>query len=95
MARWEYCQIRNPASGDDAVLFSHQQSQDLVPEFSAALQKGLKAERSTRQFFHLNLNHTNAVSVAGLLGEYGWEIVNHSVLTGGHEYYTFRRALGE
>jgi hypothetical protein len=93
--RWEYCLISNPNSGTDGVLFSRPQQSTLVQEFSAALGKGLKAEHSTTRFLHLNLNHTDTMVVAGLLGERSWEMVTHAVLTGGHEYLTFKRPLEE
>jgi hypothetical protein len=93
MDRWEYAQISNPASGTDGVAFSHPQPPSIVQEFSAALARGLKAEQSNIGFLHLNLNHTTTVRVAGLLGERGWALVTHSVLTGGHEYWTFRRPV--
>jgi hypothetical protein len=95
MATWEYCQISNPASGTDAVSFSHKQPQTRVGEISTALGRGLKAEQSNNMFLHLNLNHTTAVRVAGLLGERGWELATHSTLTGGHEYWTFKRELSQ
>jgi hypothetical protein len=93
MRRWEYCQFANPASGTDAVNFSHQQPQTMVQEFSAALGRGLKAQTSGVWRLHVNLNHASTVQVAGLLGERGWELVGHSVLTGGHEYWTFKREI--
>jgi hypothetical protein len=89
--RLEYCMISNPDSGTDGVRFSQPQRSSLVSEFSSALGRGLKAENSNTSFLHLNLNHTNTVAVAGLLGQDGWELVTHAVLTGGHEYLTFRR----
>ena len=95
MQRWEYCLISNPSSGTDAVRFSRDQSSTIVQEFSAKLAKGLKAEHSNRAFLHLNLGHTNTVVVSGLLGERGWELVTHAVLTGGHEYLTFKRPLDD
>ena len=94
VTQWEYCQVSNPASGTDAVRFSKQQAATLVSEFSSALGKGLKAENSYAAGLHLNLNHTSSIVVAGLLGKRGWELVGHSVLTGGHEYWTFKRQLG-
>ena len=51
----------------------------------------MKAEHSNHGFLHLNLNHTQPVYVAGMLGNEGWEMVSHAVLTGGHEYWTFKR----
>ena len=72
---------------------AHPQPPNIVQESFAALARGLKADQSTAGILHLNLNHTNSVRVAGLLGERGWELVTHSVLTGGHEYWTFRRLL--
>jgi hypothetical protein len=95
MPRWEYCMLSNPASGTDAVTFSHAQPEGMVAEFSGQLGKGLKAERSNNAYLHLNLSHTVPVRVAGLLGMRGWEMVSHAVLTGGHEYWTFKRPLGE
>ena len=95
MPNWEYCQIANPGSGTDSVQFSHTQSATLVQEVSKALGRGLKAERSGPGFLHLNLSHTNTVAVAGLLGMRGWELVSHAVLTGGHEYWTFKRSVPE
>jgi hypothetical protein len=94
MTRWEYCQLSNPDSGTDAVVFSHGQGTTIVQEFSEALGKGLKAEHSGPAFLHLNLNHTNTTRVAGLLGERGWDLVAHATLTGGHEYWTFKREIG-
>jgi hypothetical protein len=94
VAQWEYCQISNPQSGTDAVVFSRPQPR-IVEQYSTALGRGLKAEHSGPQFLHLNLNHVNAVSVAGTLGFQGWELVSHAVLTGGHEYWTFKRLLQE
>jgi hypothetical protein len=93
--RWEYCLISNPNSGTDGVTFSRPQQTTIVQEFSTALARGLKAENSNNGFLHLNLNHTNTMVVAGLLGEQGWEMVTHAVLTGGHEYITFKRPLDE
>lgn len=93
MRRWEYCMVSNPASGNDAVIFSHRQHEGIVQDFSAALGKGLKAENSRLDFLHLNLVHTHTTRVAGLLGERGWELVSHAVLTGGHEYWSFKREL--
>jgi hypothetical protein len=93
MTRWEYCQIVNPDSGTDAVTFSHAQPETIVQEFSTALGRGLKAEQSSNGFLHLNLNHTTSVRVAGLLGERGWELATHSTLSGGHEYWTFKREI--
>lgn len=90
--RWEYCQISNPASGTDAVRFSQTQP-GIVQEASGALGRGLKAEYSKPHFLHLNLNHISTVTVAGFLGDRGWELVSHAVLTGAHEYWTFRRPL--
>jgi hypothetical protein len=94
MRRWEYCMISNPQSGTDAVIFSHGQPEGIVQEFSTALGKGLKAEYSRRDFLHLNFGHTHITRVAGLLGERGWEMVAHAALTGGHEYWTFKREIG-
>jgi hypothetical protein len=93
VTHWEYCQISNPASGTDAVTFSHPQRETIVQDFSTALGRGLKADQSNTGFLHLNLNHTNVVRVAGLLGEQGWDLATHSTLTGGHEYWTFKREL--
>lgn len=93
MANWEYATISNPASGDDAIMFSRPQDASIVPWFSTALGRGLKAEKSTPSFLHVNLNHTNTTVVAGLLGQLGWELVSHAVLTGGHEYWVFKRQL--
>ena len=95
MARWEYCILSNPASGTDGVTFSHAQPEGMVAEVSGQLGRGLKAEQSNNGFLHLNLNHTVPVRVAGLLGNARWELVSHAVLTGGHEYWTFKRPLGE
>jgi hypothetical protein len=55
----------------------------------------VESRASNNMFLHLNLNHTTAVRVAGLLGERGWELATHSTLTGGHEYWTFKRELSE
>lgn len=93
MTRWEFCQLRNPDRGTDGVYFSHRQHDGFVEAASARLGRGLKAERSDGSFLHLNLNNYSAVGVAGFLGEQGWELVSHAVLTGGHEYWTFRRTL--
>jgi hypothetical protein len=90
---WEYCQLSNPERGTDAILFSRPQHEGIIQEFSAALGRGLKAEHSRTNFLHVNLNHTTAVAVAGLLGSHGWELVSHATLTGGHEYWTFKRPL--
>jgi hypothetical protein len=89
MRQWEYAMLRNPESGTDSVIFSRPQPGTIVQEFSAAHGRGRKAEQSNAQFLHLNLNHTNSVIVAGLLGERGWDLVNHAVLTGGHEFSRF------
>ena len=94
MTLWQYAQISNPASGADAVQFSHSQPAAIVAEFSAALGRGLKAEQSKPHYLHPNLNHTTSVRVAGELGARGWELVSHAVLTGGHEYWTFKKPLG-
>ena len=94
MTQWEYCQLSNPASGTDAVRFSNQQAATMVSEFSTELGRGLKAENSHQAGLHLNLNHTTSIVVAGLLGNRGWELVSHAVLTGGHEYWTFKRPYG-
>jgi hypothetical protein len=89
--QWEYAELSNPASGSDGVIFSHPQRRLIVDEFKGFLAKGLKAENSTNRWLHLNLGHTNVVFVAGLLGNEGWELVSHSTLTGGHEYFMFKR----
>jgi len=91
MTTWEFAQLSNPASGADSVKFSHQQAADLVGLASAYLGKGLKAENSNAGYLHINLNHTTPVIVASMLGNWGWELVAHATLTGGHEYWTFRR----
>jgi hypothetical protein len=91
--RWEYAMMSDPESGDDTVTFSHPQGPQLVPWFSEALQRGLKAERSNERFLHVNLNYTTAGRVCGLLGELGWEMVGFSTLTGGHAYWMFKRPL--
>ena len=93
MTRWEYAYIANPANGTDGVGFSHAQPDGIVQEFSAVLGRGLKADKSGTGFLHLNLNFVHPIVVAGQLGQRGWELVNHSVLTGGHEYYHFKREL--
>lgn len=95
MPRWEYAMLSNPASGTDAVTFSHTQSPTIVEEFSKALGRGLKAEKSNPNFLHLNLGNTTPVRVAGVLGERGWELAAHSSLTGGHEYWTFKKEIAE
>ena len=92
MPRMEFCQIANPDSGTDGVYFSHNQT-DIVQAASAYLGKGLKAEHSNDGFLHLNLNNTRAVIVAGFLGRQGWDLVSHACLTGGHEYWTFKRPI--
>jgi hypothetical protein len=91
--RWEYAMISNPSSGADGILFSRHQDQSILGEFSAALGRGMKPSSSNTGYIHLNLNHTNTTFVAGLLGERGWELVSHAVLTGGHEYWTFKRVI--
>ena len=91
MARWQYCMLSNPAAGTDSVRFTHSQDDDIVQRFSKALGKGLKAENSKSWFLHLNMGHTTSIAVSGLLGNEGWELVSHAVLTGGHEYWTFKR----
>jgi hypothetical protein len=93
MSQWQYCQLSNPGSGKDYVLFSHIQGTNLVEEFSSVLGRGLKAENSNPSYLHLNLNYTSSVIVAGLLGMRGWELVSHAVLTGGHEYWTFKQPM--
>jgi hypothetical protein len=93
MVTWEYAQILNPDSGTDSVVFSRPQDPGIVSEFSRLLGKGLKAESSKPHFLHLNLNHTSTVVVAGILGNRGWELVSHATLTGGHEYWTFKKAI--
>jgi hypothetical protein len=95
VARWEYAQVANPESETDFIRFSQPQSADIVQWFSQSLGRGLKAERSDPAFLHLNLNHTTTVHVAGLLGILGWELVSHATLTGGHEYWTFKRQLSD
>src|SRR5689334_21872245 len=88
--RWEYCTVADAHSGTDAVLFSRAQRPTLVADYSKRLARGLKAEFSNPGFLHLNMGHTNVVVVAGLLGEEGCELVSHAVLTGGHQYLTFK-----
>ena len=62
-------------------------------ELVAYLGRGLKAEHSNAAFLHVNLNNVLAVVVAGFLGQHGWDLVSHAVLTGGHEYWTFKRLM--
>lgn len=91
MRRWQYAILSNPASGTDGVAFSHSQSATLVPEASADLGRGLKPEQSSPAFLHLNLNHTTPIQVSGMLGDHGWELAGYSTLTGGHEYWIFKK----
>jgi hypothetical protein len=93
MRRWEYAELSNPAGGTDSVAFSHPQRPSLVDDYKAILQRGLKAENSNNRFLHLNLGHTSTITVAGLLGNEGWELVGQAALTGGHEYLMFKREL--
>jgi hypothetical protein len=93
LTRWQYAMISNPQSGTDSVAFSHPQGPGLVKEMSAALGKGLKADDSNEVFLHINLNHTKTVWVSGALGARGWELVGYSTLTGGHEYWVFKKEL--
>ncbi len=93
MSRREYAMLSNPASGTDGVTYSHVQPDTIVQEFSLALGRGLKAERSNPRFLHVNMSHTNIVTVSGLLGERGWELAGYSTLSGGHEYAMFKRQL--
>lgn len=91
MRKWEYAEISNPASGTDSVTFSHPQRGSLVNDYKALLQRGLKEGQSNNRFLHLNLSHTNTITVAGMLGDEGWEMVSQAALTGGHEYLVFKR----
>jgi hypothetical protein len=91
--RWEYALMSDQASGDDTIQFSHPQGPQLVPWFSEALKRALKAERSTERLLVLNLNYAAQVHVCGLLGERGWEMVGFSTLTGGHAYWMFKKPL--
>lgn len=93
MTRWQYAMFLNPASGDDGVKFSHPQEADIVAQFSQALGRGLKAERSNPSWLHVNLNNTDMTHIAGLLGERGWKMVGFSTLTGGHSYMMFEKEL--
>lgn len=93
MAKWEYAMLSNPSDGSDGVKFSDPQRETLVDDFKGWLAKGLKAENSNNRWLHVNLTHTNVVHIAGLLGHEGWELVSHSTLTGGHEYFVFKREL--
>ena len=85
--------LSNPSSGSDGVKFSHPQRATLVDDFKGMLAKGLKAENSNNRWLHVNLGHVGVVHIAGLLGPEGWELVSHSTLTGGHEYFMFKREL--
>lgn len=95
MTRWEYAILSNPQSGTDSVGFSRVQEAGIVAEFDRRLGKGLKAGQSHAGFLHLNLRYVSSVVVAGHLGDLGWELVSHAVLTGGHEYWTFKRQVAE
>jgi hypothetical protein len=95
MDRWEFALFSNPASGDDGVSFSHPQPAGMVQEFSGALGRGMKAERSNPSWLHVNLSHTTPVRVCGLLGERGWQLTGFTTLTGGHAYWMFSRLLNE
>lgn len=93
MTRYEYALFSNPASGDDGVTFSHAQPPTNVQEFSQALGKGLKAEKSNPFWLHVNVGHTNMAAIAGQLGQRGWRMVGFTALTGGHMYMAFEREL--
>ena len=93
MTSWEFAELSNPHTGKDGIIFSRPQDASVLREFSARLQRGVKAEQSYPQWIHLNLNHTNVVYAAGILGELGWDLVSHACLTGGHEYFMFKRPL--
>jgi hypothetical protein len=93
MTRWQYAMISNPQSGTDAVTFSQAQGADFVREAAEALGKGVKANDSNEVFLHLNLNQTRTVWVSGFLGARGWELVGYSTLTGGHEYWVFKKEV--
>lgn len=95
MTRWEYAELSNPDSGTDAVAFSNPQRQTIVDDYKGWLQLGLKEKESSNQFLHVNLRHTNVIRICGLLGHDGWELVSHSTLTGGHEYFMFKRQIAE
>ena len=92
--RWEYAMFSDPESGDDGISFSQPQGPNLVPYFSQALGRGLKAERSNERWLHVNLNNATPIAVMGVMGQLGWEMCGFSTLTGGHAYWMFRRRLG-
>lgn len=93
MQRWEYAMLSDPDTGDDGVLFSHDQGPQFVPHVSKLLGRGLKAERSNGRWLHVNMSHTNPVVILGLLGEMGWELCGFATLPGGHAYWTLKRPL--
>lgn len=93
MIRWEYAELSNPDSGTDAVRFSHVQRASIVADYKKALDRGLKENQSNNAMLHLNLGHTSTIQVCGLLGHEGWELVSHATLTGGHEYFMFKRQI--
>ena len=75
------------------MYFSRIQPVEFLRAARERLQRGLHARDSRDEFLHLNLNHMNSVTVAGFLGQHGWDLVSHAVLTGGHEYWTFKRLI--
>ena len=93
MPQWEYCQLVNPDKGTDGVYFSRKQPVEFLRAARERLQRGLHARDSRAEFLHLNPNAMNSVTVAGFLGQHGWDLVSHAVLTGGHEYWTFKRLI--
>jgi len=82
--------LSNPASGTGSVNFTHSQRETLVKDFTAHLGQGLFAD-STTGYLHLNMGVTNLMTVAGWLGNEGWELVSHTVLPGNFQYFTFKR----
>jgi hypothetical protein len=95
MARWEYAIFSNPASGDDGIRFSHGQKATIVQDAASFFGRGLKAEHSNNLWLHINLNNTKTTNVCGFLGDRGWELAGYSTLTGGHEYFIFKRQLSD
>ena len=90
VTRWEYCMLSNPTSATASVNFTHTQRDTLVQDFTAHLGMGLFAD-STTGYLHLNLAATNLMTVAGWLGNEGWELVSHTVLPGSVQYFAFKR----
>ena len=82
--------MSNPAGGTASVHFTHTQRATLVQDFTAHLGQGLYAD-STTGYLHLNVAATNLMTVAGWLGNEGWELVSHSVLSDNYQYFAFKR----